>query len=345
MTAQVLEPPLTAARGPAPALVGPPAETVIETSELTKRYGALTAVDRLNLKLGRGEVFGLLGPNGAGKTTTILMLLGLTEPTSGRVRVLGCDPTREPLKVKARVGYLPDQMGFYDELTARQNLRYIARLNRLPAREADQRIEAALARVGLQPEALQRPVGTFSHGMRRRLGLAELLVKRAEIAILDEPTLGLDPEAAREFLDLIRDLKRDGITVLLSSHLLHQVQAVCDRVGLFSGGCMVLEGTVPALAQRVLGGGYRVHLEADGEHLAEHLAGVPGVVRVQPADKAAFVVEATRDVRDAVARAVHEAGGRLLALRPEQPSLDDVYRHYFETHGAPAPREVSHATA
>lgn len=322
-----------------------PAETVIETHDLCKHYGKMVAVDRLNFSLRRGEVFGLLGPNGAGKTTTILMLLGLTEPSSGRVRVLGHDPTREPLKVKARVGYLPDQTGFYDELTARQNLSYIARLNRLPAREADQRITAALQRVGLSPEALQRPVGTFSHGMRRRLGLAELLVKQAEIAILDEPTLGLDPEAAREFLNLIRDLKRDGITVLLSSHLLHQVQAICDRVGLFSSGRMVLEGTVPALAQRVLGGAYRIHLEAGGPDLATRLSNVPGVLRVQRGGEGHFALEARDDVRDLAARAVLEAGGRLLALRLETPDLDEIYTHYFKSQAAANAAEVSHAAA
>jgi ABC-2 type transport system ATP-binding protein len=321
------------------------AETVIETHDLSKHYGPVTAVERLNLTLRRGEVFGLLGPNGAGKTTTILMLLGLTEPTSGRVRVLGYDPSREPLKVKARVGYLPDQVGFYDELTARQNLRYIARLNRLPAKEADRRIEAALQRVGLSPAALVRPVGTFSHGMRRRLGLAELLIKQAEIAILDEPTLGLDPEAAREFLDLIRDLKRDGITVLLSSHLLHQVQAICDRVGLFNGGRMVLEGTVPALAQQVLGGAYRLHLEAEGPNLMERLARLPGVVRVHPACDRAYIVEAGDDVRDLAARTALEDGGRLLGLRLEEPSLDEVYRHYFQAHGGANRQEVKDATA
>jgi ABC-2 type transport system ATP-binding protein len=321
------------------------AETVIETQDLSKHYGTVAAVDRLNLMLRRGEVFGLLGPNGAGKTTTILMLLGLTEPTSGRVRVLGYDPTREPLKVKARVGYLPDQVGFYDELTARQNLRYIARLNRIPAAQAEHRIEAALERVGLPLEALRRPVGTFSHGMRRRLGLAELLVKQAEVAILDEPTLGLDPQAGREFLELIRALKRDGITVLLSSHLLHQVQAICDRVGLFSGGRMVLEGTVPDLAQRVLGGAYRIHLEAAGTHLPERLAALPGVVRVQSADECHHVLEASADVRDHAARAVIEAGGRLLGLRLEEPSLDDVYDHYFKSRDAQNAQEVSHATA
>jgi ABC-2 type transport system ATP-binding protein len=197
--------------------------------------------------------------------------------------------------------------------------------------------------VGLSPEALRRPVGTFSHGMRRRLGLAELLVKQAEVAILDEPTLGLDPEAAREFLDLIRDLKRDGITVLLSSHLLHQVQAICDRVGLFSGGRLVLEGTVPALAQRVLGGAYRIHLEADGPDLSSRLANVPGVVRVQRAGDCHYILEAQADVRDPAARAALEAGGRLLGLRHEIPDLDEIYAHYFKNQPAASAAEVSHA--
>jgi ABC-2 type transport system ATP-binding protein len=314
-------------------------ETVIETKGLSKRYGTKVAVESLDLTIRRGEVFGLLGPNGAGKTTTILMLLGLTEPTAGRVRVLGYDPTREPLKVKARVGYLPDQVGFYDELTARENLRYIARLNRIPYSEMQQRIEAALKRMGLSEEALRRPVRTFSHGMRQRLGLAELLVKQAEIIILDEPTLGLDPEAAREFLKLIRGLKDEGVTVLLSSHLLHQVQAICDRVGLFHQGRMVLEGTVPDLAQRVLGGAYNIRLEASGPNISDCFKELAGVVRVQSSNSRdgvyRYLVEAQHDVRGEAARAVVANGGTLLSLDLEQPSLDEVYAHYF--------REVAHA--
>ncbi|MDW8328174.1 MAG: ABC transporter ATP-binding protein [Anaerolineales bacterium] len=314
-------------------------ETVIETKGLSKRYGTKVAVDNLDLTIQRGEVFGLLGPNGSGKTTTILMLLGLTEPTAGRVRVLGYDPTREPLKVKARVGYLPDQVGFYDELTARENLRYIARLNRIPYREMEQRIETALQRMGLSEEALRRPVRTFSHGMRQRLGLAELLVKQAEIVILDEPTLGLDPEAAREFLKLVRGLKDEGVTVMLSSHLLHQVQAICDRVGLFHQGRMVLEGTVPDLALRVLGGAYNIRLEASGPDISECFNGLAGVVRVQASNSRngvyRYLVEARHDVRGEAARAVIANGGTLLSLDLEQPSLDEVYAHYF--------KEVAHA--
>ncbi len=310
-------------------------EPVIETKDLTKRYGATLAVDRLNFQLRRGEVFGLLGPNGSGKTTTILMLLGLTEPTSGTVRVLGFDPARQPLEVKARVGYLPDQVGFYDDLTAHENLSYTARLNGIPAREAGRRIEEALERLQLSPEALRRPVRTFSHGMRQRLGLAELLVKQAEIIILDEPTLGLDPQAAREFLDLIRGLKRDGITVLLSSHLLHQVQAICDRVGLFRRGRMVLEGTVPELARQVLGGAYNIHLEAEGPDLTNDFQRLAGVVRVARQNGRVYQVEAECDLRGEVSRTVVGSGGRLLSLQLEEPSLDEVYARYFT--------EVAHA--
>src|SRR5690606_32056116 len=210
-------------------------EIVIDAQNLTKRYGKFVAVDSLNLAVEKGEVFGLLGPNGSGKTTSILMLLGLTGPSSGQVRVLGFDPVRQPLSVKRHVGYLPDQIGFYDGLTARENLSYIARLNGLSRKDAKQRIEAAVERMGLT-SVIDKKVKTFSRGMRQRLGVAELLLKQPQIIIMDEPTLGLDPEAARMFLQLIRDLKETEITILLSSHLLHQVQEICDRVALFHRG-------------------------------------------------------------------------------------------------------------
>lgn len=304
---------------------------VIETEGLTKRYRDLTAVDGLNLKVEAGEVFGLLGPNGSGKTTTILMLLGLTEPSAGRVRVLGEDPVRRPLQVKAQVGYLPDSVGFYDELSARENLSYIARLLGLPRAEARARIDEGLSRMGLI-EVADQAVATFSRGMRQRLGLAELLLKRPRLIVLDEPTLGLDPEAAREFLALIRRLKDEGITVLLSSHLLHQVQIVCDRVGLFHRGRMVLEGTVPELAGRVLGKAFHVHLEAraNGTPLEPVLQEVPGVRGVQALTEGRYRLEAASDVRAEVASRVIGAGAQLLSLSLEQPSLDEVYARYFQ---------------
>ena len=313
-------------------------EVVLESKGLTKRYGSFVAVDKLNLAVRKGEIFGLLGPNGAGKTTTILMLLGLTEPTTGSVRVLGLDPARQPLSVKAQVGYLPDEVGFYSNLTARENLIYMAKLNGLRGQEAYDRIDTSLEQMGLGPAANQR-VGTFSRGMRQRLGVAELLLKRPQLIIMDEPTLGLDPEVAREFLETIRHLKAEGITMLLSSHLLYQVQAVCDRVGLFHQGRMVLDGTVKELARRVLGGAYRIHLEAVGSAgLQDVLGHLPGVVKLRRNDPNIYQLEAENDLRAEVAQAVVTAGGRLLSLNVEAPNLDEVYTGYFH-------QEVQHVVA
>lgn len=306
-------------------------DTVIYTKDLTKRYGSYTAVERLNLNVRAGEVFGMLGPNGAGKTTTILMLLGLTEPSSGSVRVLGLDPARQPLSVKSRVGYLPDQVGFYDELSARENLIYIARLNGIHGNRLNQRIDEALERVGLEKVANKR-VGAFSRGMRQRLGLADVLIKQPQLIIMDEPTSGLDPEASHEFLKMILSLKEEGITILLSSHLLHQVQATCDRVGLFNHGKMVLEGTVTELAQRILGGAYRIQVDAKGEKSAiiEALQKIPHVSNVRLTDSRVYEVEALQDIRAEAAEAVISAGGRLLSLGVQMQSLDDIYATYFK---------------
>src|SRR5262249_16627870 len=183
-----------------------------------------------------------------GKTTTILMLLGLTDISDGRARVLGHDPVREPLAVKRQVGYLPDQVGFYDNLTAAENLRYTARLMGLPRHQRDHKIASSSGHVG-PADVTNKRVTPFSRGMRQRLGLAEILMKDSQIAILDEPTSGLDPQATVELLNIIRDLKHRGVSVLLSSHLLERVQSVCDRVALFNEGRIALIGTVPELGR------------------------------------------------------------------------------------------------
>lgn len=226
---------------------------IIQTRGLTRHYGRQTAVDRLDLEVQEGEIFGFLGPNGAGKTTTILMLLGLTEPTAGSARVLDHDPTHDPMPIKRQVGYLPENVGFYDDLTGRENLQFIADLNRIPLEEARGKIEAALATVGLAEEG-DKLVGAYSRGMRQRLGIAELLVKDPRLLILDEPTLGLDPDGTNRMLELIRDLNRSrGITVMLSSHLLDQVQRICHRVGIMIQGRLVAVGSIEELARRKLG--------------------------------------------------------------------------------------------
>ena len=304
-------------------------DLVIAAKGLRKLYGKVAAVDGIDLAVQRGEIFGLLGPNGAGKTTTILMLLGLTEASEGAIDVGGFDPMRDPLEVKRRVGYLPDSVGFYDNLTARENLRYTGRLAGFARPEIERRMSAALERVGLAAVADSR-VGTYSRGMRQRLGLAEVLMKGAEVAILDEPTSGLDPEATFELLDMIRGMKADGTAVLISSHLLDRVQAVCDRVALFNDGKIVLEGTVPELAQCVLGGGYVYEIEAQGGDVERTAAAVPGVRQVTKLGAGRLRVLADRDLRADLARAIVASGAGLLRLADLEPSLDTVYRHYFE---------------
>src|SRR5579863_10331174 len=313
---------------------------VIKAEGLTKRYGATLAVDHIDLAVNAGEIVGILGPNGSGKTTTILMLLGLTEPTSGHAEVAGYDPLRAPLEVKRRAGYLPDQIGFYDGLSARDNLAYTGRLAGLSRRDIDERFAAAIDRVGLGDVGRAR-VATFSQGMRQRLGLAEILMKRPSVAILDEPTTALDPHSTQEFLAMIRGLKADGTAVLLSSHHLDQVQSVCDRVALFNRGRIALAGTVTELAGRVLGGGHVIDVEArapegagaDARGIADRLAAVPGVVRVQPLgpgpDNQRYRVDCQRDLRAEIAQ--HLAPEvELLGINFAAPSLNEVYNRYFD---------------
>ncbi len=303
---------------------------VIEAKGLTKRYGAATAVDGINFTVGTGEIFGLLGPNGAGKTTTILMLLGLSDITSGEARVFGHDPMREPLSVKRLVGYLPDTVGFYDNMTAADNLHYTARLMGIPKRIRKDRVASALARVGLS-EVADKKVGVFSRGMRQRLGLAEIIMKDARVAILDEPTNGLDPQASIELLELIRALKSHGVSILLSSHLLDRVQSVCDRVALFNAGRIALMGTVGELGRHVLGGGYAVEVEAEsGDGLVKRLSALPGVRNVEAPSPGRFRMTCDRDLRAEAAAAVVAAGGRLKQLTLDQPSLEVIYTRYFQ---------------
>jgi ABC-2 type transport system ATP-binding protein len=229
------------------------AQPVIETQKLTKRYGTTTAVDELSLTITAGEIFGFLGPNGSGKTTTLLMLLGLTEATSGSAQVAGFNPTKEATKVKRMVGYIPENIGFYEDMNGIENLRFIARLNSIPDAISTPKIDEALERVGLKDDAFKK-VAAFSRGMRQRLAIAEILVKEPQIAFLDEPTLGLDPEGTNLIIDHIQALSREhNITILLSSHDLTQVQRIADRIGIMIHGKLIAEGPLEKLAHEKLG--------------------------------------------------------------------------------------------
>ncbi|MBW1612897.1 MAG: ABC transporter ATP-binding protein [Deltaproteobacteria bacterium] len=228
-------------------------KAIIETHNLSKTYGNQVAVDDLTFSIEEGEIFGFLGPNGSGKTTTLLMLLGLTEPTRGWARVAGFNPTKEAIKVKKIVGYIPENIGFYDDMNAIENLLFIARLNNIPDSVSSPKIKDALERVGLKDEA-EKKLGAYSRGMRQRLGIAEIYLKDPRIVFLDEPTLGLDPDGTTKIIEYIQSLSTDkNMTIFLSSHDLKQVQKISNRIGIMINGQMIAVGPIEKLAKEKLG--------------------------------------------------------------------------------------------
>jgi ABC-2 type transport system ATP-binding protein len=318
---------------------------IIELVDLTKQYGTFKAVDNLNLTIRKGEVFGLLGPNGAGKSTTILMMLGLTEPTSGSVSVCGINSTTNPIEVKKKVGYLPEDVGFYDDMTGFENIMFTARLNSIPGREAEVKAKQLLEKVGLS-DAAGKKASKYSRGMRQRLGLADVLIKDPQVIILDEPTLGIDPTGVREFLELIIELSKEkGHTVLLSSHHLHQVQQVCDRVGLFVSGKLLAEGNIQTLSQQLFSNSpYYVEAGIDnaaqndpsdtgklytGEWLSGILGKIDGIKRII-LKNGIFRIECSGDLTSDIARAIVGSGAGLNYLNKKEYGLDDIYYRYFE---------------
>jgi ABC-2 type transport system ATP-binding protein len=327
----------TAPAGTGSAASGAP--VLIKTRGLTKEYEDLVAVDHLDLDIRAGEIFGLLGQNGAGKTTTILMLLGLTEPTEGAARVVGLDPSRGPLEVKRRVGYLPDAVGFYGEMSGRENLRYTARLNRIDKSVMDETIDSVLEQVGLTDRADDR-VETYSRGMIQRLGIADALIKDPDVLILDEPTTAIDPLGVTEILELLRSLVEErGMAILLSSHLLNQVQSVCDRIGIFAGGRLIGQGTMTELATRFGDGaghlevGFEPTDDAGAAGIHDLLAGIDGVTAVTagatPSQPWTVTVgEAARaaEVRTRIFAIVAQQALPLTSIREVVPSLEDIYR-------------------
>ena len=348
-------------------------EIIIRTNELVKQYGDVTAVDHLNLEIHKGEVFGLLGPNGAGKTTTTLMLLGLTDPTSGTAEISGLDCTRDALAVKKIVGYLPDNVGFYPDMSGRENLIFSGMMNGLTRKEAEERAVGLLERVGMT-YAADRKTGTYSRGMRQRLGIADVLMKDPEIIIMDEPTLGIDPSGMRELTALIRELSvKDGRTILISSHELYQIQEISDRVGIFVKGRMIACGRIDELGQQLQNEGlymvdFRAEKMEDDQHATEHRAvvkagterdvmnaaaetlasdhgtstidelkslvrGIEGVRLVGVKEDGTLHVESGRDIRAELFRKLTDAGYLLSELHERGGDLDEIYRKYFEKAG------------
>ncbi len=302
---------------------------VIETSNLTKRYEKLVAVDKLNLSIKQGELFGLLGPNGAGKTTTVLMLLGLTEPTSGTCRVCGFDPFRNPLKVKSLSGYLAERMGIYEDLTAEQNLMYIMKLNRIPESESHMRIKDALASVGASDYARVK-VGKLSRGMRQRVGVAGVLIKKPKIAFLDEPTQGIDPKGKRELLDLFKLIsRREKTAILLLSHMLHDIEQICDRMGIMINGKIVAQGSIEELKSK-RGEEWVIEVEANNisQKLLRKLSDLEGTKNVERSGNL-VTVECERDLRSEILEAFVQNKASPLDLRAKEHSLEEIYLSYL----------------
>lgn len=307
-------------------------EAIIQLEKVTKKYDDQVAVNQLTLQISKGEIFGLLGPNGAGKTTTILMMLGLSEPTEGSIKVCGIDPVRNPISVKRKVGYLPDNVGFYQNMTGLENLMYTGQLNQLTREEALARAESILEKVGLYDER-NKKAGKYSRGMKQRLGLADVLMKNPEVIILDEPTLGIDPEGVRDLLNLIENLsKEEQITVLLSSHHLHQVQQICDRVGIFVKGELIAEGDIQTLAKKLFSKEWRVitlKVNEMNERLIQELKKIKGVTDIKQIGER-LEISCDKDVTATISQVVVEAGCYIIHLSQKDYGLDEIYHRYFE---------------
>ncbi|MEM2849060.1 MAG: ABC transporter ATP-binding protein [Candidatus Bathyarchaeia archaeon] len=307
----------------------------IETYDLTKIYKSegktVVAVDRLNLKVEKGLVFGLLGPNGAGKTTLIMMLTGLTLPTNGSGKIFGYDIVKESLQIRKKVGLLPDPFGFYDHLTAEQNLEYIAALNDIPKAERRKRVEEVLATVGLY-EVKDRKVGGFSRGMKQRLGIAQALIKDPELLIFDEPTAGLDPEGARAFREQVVKLSKEGKTIMLSTHLLFEVGPLCNFIAVINQGRLIVQGRVRELTEKMMAEeGYRIRVKVAGniQPLIASITQLNEVVEVKREDDT-ILIRASRDIRSEISKTALSLGLEISTLQIEEPTLEDLFMKYYK---------------
>lgn len=297
---------------------------MINVSELTKDYGARRAIDNLSFTARQGEIVGFLGPNGAGKTTTMRILSGYMPPTSGTAEIGGHDVVKESLEVRKLVGYLPETVPLYPDMTVFDYLMYMADLHKVP--KADERVDAVLELVHMEDRS-KGYIGNLSKGMRQRIGLAQALVHDPQVLILDEPTIGLDPAQIIEVRKLIQDIGKQK-TVLLSTHILSEAQQICNRVLIINKGRIVAEDT-PERLQTRLAGGRRVMIRVrdHAEDALPIIKNTPGVITVSTKDDDTIIFEtaANQDVRPDVARAIIRSGLDLLELHAEGMSLEDIF--------------------
>lgn len=311
---------------------------MIRVEGLTKDYGARRAISNLNFEANQGEIVGFLGPNGAGKTTTMRILTGYMPPTDGTASVAGYDVVAESLEVRKRVGYLPETVPLYTDMTAFEYLKFMADLRKLP--DAQERAEEALEMVGLEGRS-ESYIGTLSKGMRQRMGLAQALIHHPEVLILDEPTIGLDPGQVVEVRHIIREMGKQR-TVLLSTHILSEAQQICDRVLIINKGKIIAEDTPQNLQARLVGSERAtIRVRGDSDGLSKVVGKIKGVQSVQGNDDGGveFQFAPGQDVRPEVAKAVIGAGYDLLELRPVGMSLEEIFLELTREDTAPARKE------
>jgi ABC-2 type transport system ATP-binding protein len=300
---------------------------MIETFNLTKKYDQKAVVNNLNLKVESGEIFGFLGPNGAGKTTTMKMLLGLIHPTSGTGRVAGFDIIKQVLDVRRSCGVLPDPAGFYDNLTARQNLKFYGSLYNLEGKNLDTKVNVTLELVGLK-DAKDKKIGKFSKGMRQRFGVAQAIVHDPPVLMFDEPTAGIDPQGAADFRSLVKELKSKGKTIFLTSHVMPEVEAICDRIGIIVNGEMKICGNVDQLVdQYSRRQGYQLKLKVmdiDEGVVRNSLKNITSIYSIARND-GFFLVNAKEDVAEDVARSIIREKGIIVDLESYRPSLNEIF--------------------
>jgi ABC-2 type transport system ATP-binding protein len=297
---------------------------MIQVSGLIKDYGARRALDSISFHANQGEIVGFLGPNGAGKTTTMRILTGYMPPTGGEVTVAGYDVVDESLEVRRRVGYLPETVPLYTDMTALDYLKFMAELRRIP--NAEDRAYETLESVNLQDRA-NSYIGNFSKGMRQRVGLAQALIHRPEVLILDEPTIGLDPTQVVEIREVIREIGKDR-TVLFSTHILSEAQQICDRVLIINKGRIVAEDTPQNLQSRLVGSQrVIVRVRGDSDDLPAKIKKIKGVRDVEAkADGAVeFEFSAGQDVRPLVAKTIVQGGYDLLEMHSVGMSLEEIF--------------------
>ncbi|MEN6343542.1 MAG: ABC transporter ATP-binding protein [Methanospirillum sp.] len=300
---------------------------MITLEHLTKVYGDVPAVDDLSLEIPRGEIFGLLGPNGAGKTTTILMLVGLIEPTAGRCMIDGIDVTAGPLLVKQRLGYMPDDVGFYRNMTAEQNLDYFARLYRMPEADRAASVERALSRVGLY--GLGKTVGGYSKGMVQRLGIAKVLLNDPQVLILDEPTANLDPLCVADYREIVGDLAAEGKTILVSSHILPEVSKVCTSFAIMLRGRLIVTGSIHDLPHLLKQTANRLRIRVEASTSLPVFTH-PAIESTESSeDGRHMTLFVTEDIRDVLVDACAAEGVRLRELSIVEPSLEDIFMTYY----------------